>query len=67
MYIFPISGDVPASLFLLQHGADANVPDIHNNTPLHLTVPAMNENMLKVAEMLIDRGARVDAQNRDLM
>ena len=43
------------------------MPDIHNDTPLHLTVAYMNENMLEVAEKLLEHGARVDAQNGDLM
>ena len=62
-----VLGDEQSASFLLKHGADVNMSDARNNTPLHLMLANRNENMLNIAEKLIYQGAHLDAQNQDLM
>ncbi|RPB02411.1 ankyrin, partial [Choiromyces venosus 120613-1] len=52
------NGHEDAVSLLLAAGADASIPDVHGDTPLHVSAPHP-----KIAECLLDRGANVDAQS----
>ena len=62
-----ISGDTRSAIFLLEHGADVNMPDNDGNYPLHLVLMIKDNTMANVTEMLLDLGAKLDVQNKDLM
>lgn len=46
---------------LLENGADANVVDVMNSTPLHL---ASANGEIDVAVLLLGKGAKVSAQDK---
>ncbi|XP_054844391.1 ankyrin repeat domain-containing protein 26-like [Eublepharis macularius] len=50
------------AIYLLQHGADPNVVDLHSNTALHFA--AFNSS-ISIAEHLLEYNANIDAQNKD--
>ena len=62
-----ILGDENSALFLINHGADVNMSDARDNTPLHIVLENGKTNMLSIAAKLIEQDARLDAQNTDLM
>jgi len=62
-----ILGDTRSAIFLLEHGADVNMPDNDRNYPLHLVLMTKDNTMANVTEMLLDLGANLDVQNQDLM
>ena len=61
------SGDAPSALFLLNHGVNVNVPDTKNNTALHFVLTKEREDMLEVADRLLERGAHIDVQDNNMM
>lgn len=65
--LLTIIGDEPSALFLLDHGADANILDYNKNTAMHLILTKRHEDMLDVANKLLERGALLDAQDKDMM
>ena len=62
-----ILGDENSALFLINHGADVNMTDARDNSPLHIVLDNGNTNMLSIAAKLIEQGAHIDTQNTDLM
>ncbi|CUS12535.1 unnamed protein product [Tuber aestivum] len=52
------NGRTSAVNLLLSAGADVSVPDIHGDTPLHLSTPHV-----KIAQALLDSGASINAQS----
>ncbi|XP_063165588.1 ankyrin repeat domain-containing protein 26 isoform X2 [Candoia aspera] len=50
------------AVYLLEHGADSNPKDIHNNTALHFA--AFNSN-ISIAKYLLAHKAHIEAQNED--
>ena len=61
------SGDAPSALFLLNHGVNVNILDKKNNTALHLVLTKENEDMLAVADKLLECGAHLDVQDNNMM
>jgi len=49
------------SEILLENGADANVVDVMNSSPLHL---ASANGEIEIAVLLIGKGAKVTAQDK---
>lgn len=54
-------GDALQVKYLLNQGLDPNTPNNDGNTPLHF---ALNHKHLKVADLLIQRGASETVQNK---
>ncbi|XP_015747036.2 ankyrin repeat domain-containing protein 26 [Python bivittatus] len=50
------------AVYLLEHGADPNLKDIHNNTALHFA--AFNSS-ISIAKYLLEHNAHIEAQNKD--
>lgn len=48
--------------FLIENGADVNVQDNEDNTPL---LNAIQTNNLKIVKLLLENGAKVNVRNRD--
>lgn len=48
--------------YLVDKGADLNLPDTKGNTPLHI---ATKNNQTEVTKYLVDKGARLDLQNNE--
>ena len=44
-----------------------NVPDTKNNTALHFVLTKEREDMLEVADRLLERGAHIDVQDNNMM
>ena len=44
-----------------------NIPDLKNNTALHLVLTTNSENMLEVCDRLLEQGAQLDVQDSTMM
>ena len=64
---FTVTGDEASALFLLNNHADVNIIDSRNNTALHLVLATKNENMLELADRLLECGAQLDSQDNEMM
>lgn len=67
-------GQIEIAKFLIAIGADVNVTDNYNYTPLHLSIyrkleetPEISQQKQEIAELLINKGADVNARTIDGM
>ena len=63
LHAFAHQGDIVGTRWLVDHGAEVNVTDDGNNTPLHKACE--RNSTLKVVELLVERGASLTAVNNN--
>jgi Ankyrin repeats (3 copies)/Ankyrin repeat len=63
LHAFAHQGDIVGTRWLTDHGAEVNVTDVGNNTPLHKACE--RNSTLKVVELLVERGASLTAVNKN--
>ena len=63
LHAFAHQGDIVGTRWLTDHGADVNVTDDGNNTPLHKACE--RNSTLKVVELLVERSASLTAVNNN--
>ena len=61
LHVASFMGCMNIVIYLLQHGASADVPTVRGETPLHLAARA---NQTDIIRILLRNGAQVDARAR---
>jgi ankyrin repeat protein len=63
LHAFAHQGDIVGTRWLVDHGAEINLRDHGNNTPLHKACE--RNSTLKVVDLLVKRGASLTATNNN--